>query len=387
MHIKRRLDFFLFKLLFVIIGAVGIVSCSSDGEERPEYMGAISLSELEIPPKLSRPNTQGALRLPEPSKAIPSDNAKIGKDEVIAPVFEGIALKNEGRLYWLEIDGPVSEVWEKIPKFLASEGIEVDRVEKLLGFVDTVWMDEYKVTYNKEESSSSWFGSFSPDYKDRFRIRIEPILGENKTRLYVTHRGLQISVSNDVSAWVQRDSEPFLEREIMYRYVLFSGIGKSNATQLLASYHSYQPRIDPVADDANVFDVKGETATVWQRLRIALDRMGVDIIESNEAAQTLMVKVGSFEGLESHHQEKSSGFSGLFGGKDIQVDDNDDEYGDETTYKAPPKKVAEEDHVIFKLTLNPGEYSSAVKITNEDGSDITGTSALTFRDVLLKQLK
>lgn len=387
MTIKRRSENFLPHLLLAAIGTVVIVGCSSDGEERPEYLGANSLTALEIPPKLTRPNTQGALKLPEPSKKIHSDSNKMGQDEVIAPIFEGIELKNESRLYWLEIDESVSDVWKKVPQFLASEGIEVDRVEKLLGFVDTAWMNEYTVTYNQQEESSSWFSRFSPDYKDRFRIRIEAIPGENKTRLFVSHRGLQISVSGDNNEWVQRDSEPFLEREIMYRYALYSGIRKSNATELLASYHGYQPRVNPIDDNAHELNVKGEAATVWHRLLIAMDRLGVDIINSDKESSTILVKVGNLKVQENPHEDESGWFSGLFSGKDIQVDDNNDEFEDSSEYKVQPEKVAPEDHITLMLTQKLGKYSSTIKISNEDGTDISGHLALIFRDALLKQLK
>jgi len=377
--IKKTAAMFVASTL--MLGA--LAGCSSDGDEKPEYMNAASVKGLEIPPKLSIPDTQGALRLPEPSAA----NKTSSTSAVIAPVFSGFELKSDSRLYWLEIDLPVKEVWATLPKFLATEGMEVDRVEKLLGFIDTAWMNEYKVTYNSEGSSSSWFSGFSPDYKDRFRIRVEAIQGTNKTRLFVSHRGLQISVASDVSQWTQRETEPFLEREILYRYMLFSGIAKSGATQLLSAYNSYQPRVDRISDTSSEFSVKGEADTIWTRLQIAMDRLGVDIVKSDKATRTLSVLVGNLNLEEKPPEDESGWFSGLFSGKEVVVDEDEGYVEDTNDYKKQDAKVAPEDRIALQLQQIVGNTSSKIKISNKDGSAISGKLAFLFRDGLLNQLK
>ena len=367
-------------LLLSALLSVSLAGCGSDGEKRPQYLDANTLSSLEIPPKLSAPDTRAALRLPKPltKKEIKSES------QMIAPVFNGFELKNDSQLYWLEIELSVAEVWAMLPGFLASEGIEIDRVEKLLGFIDTKWMNEYKVTYNAEEDSS-WFSRFSPDYKDRFRIRIEAIQGKNKTRMFVNHRGLQISVANDITDWVQRDAEAFLEREIMYRFVLYSGVSKTGSTELLASYNSYQSRVKPVSDASDAIDVLGEADTIWLRLQIAMDRLGVDILKSDKKSATMTVLVSRLIESEEPKEEDSGWFSGLFSGKEINIDDNEDYETSE--YKAQPEQVAPEDKLTLQLKQIPGETSSEIKISHEDGSEITEKLALIFRDALLRQLK
>jgi len=362
-----------------------LAGCSSDGDKRPEYLDAATVKSLEIPPKLSIPDTQGALRLPKPSHK--TQSAQASQVSPIAPVFKGLELKNDSRLYWLEIDMPVAGVWAQLPDFLASEGIEVDRVEKLLGFIDTSWMNEYKVTYNAEGASSSWFSGFSPDYKDRFRIRLEAVQGTDKTRMFVSHRGLQINVGNDASAWTQRDSEPFLEREILYRFVLFNGISKTGATELLSAYHSYQPRVDRITDTSDEFEVKGDADTIWTRLQIAMDRLGVDIIKSDKASATMNVLVGNLNVDTKPPQDNSGWFGGLFSGKEVIVDESE-EYEDSSSEDTPRViKVAPEDRIALQLKQIAGKGSSKIKISNLDDSAIKGKLVWQFRDALLKQLK
>ena len=81
-------------------------ACSSDGDIRPEHMDATTTQGLEIPPQLTHPDTNNALHLPEPSEkartAFAERSSADAAVKAIAPVFKGIRLKNDSKLYWLE---------------------------------------------------------------------------------------------------------------------------------------------------------------------------------------------------------------------------------------------------------------------------------------------
>ena len=367
---------------------VTLSACSSDGETRPDYLDATTIKGLEIPPKLTQPDTRGAMRLPEPS-----EKAKLAFDKqqnnAIAPVFKGISLKHDSQLYWLEIDSSIDKVWSSLPAFLASEGIAIERVEKLQGFIDTQWMNEYQITYAEATQTSSWFKGFSPDYKDKFRLRVEAVEGEDKTRLYVSHRGMQIVVKNEATQWEQRASETLLEREIMYRYALYSGASVSNATDLLAGYQSYQPRVSLNKDNPDEFNVQGDRATVWLRLKIAIDRLGAEIIKVDEQAGKIEILVGAITEASSELNQEGSWFGGFFG-RDIVVDDEDDGY--RATEPAKPEveaksDVAAKDRIKLSVQQIASEYSSTIKLRNGDGSKTESAIALEFRNALVKQLR
>lgn len=365
---------------------VSLSGCSSDGEERPEYLDTSSVKRLEVPPKLSSPDTSGAMSLPKPSAKAQKAFEEQSQSTEIAPSFKGMKLKNDGRLYWLEIDLSVKKLWSMLPGFLAAEGIEVERVEKLMGFVDTQWMNEYQISYATEDEGSSWFKSFSPDYKDKFRLRVEAAgkgkAKGSKSRLYVAHRGMQIVVTNDVTEWAQRETEPYLEREIMYRFMLHAGASKHSATDLLAGYTSYQSRVVESKGKLSSFEVQGNSASVWKRLNIAMDRLGVEIINSNKANRKLKVLVGNLN-TESNPPKDSEGwFSSLFGG-DIDVDD--DEGYETVEYKKP--EVAVEDHITMNVKQLVAGNSSTIKLSFENGDEIEDGLALDFRNALLQQLK
>ena len=362
-----------------------INGCSSNGEERPDYLDASTTTQLEVPPKLTRPNTQGALRLPQPSeKALAAANGK--KTEAVAASFEGVELKRAEQLYWLQIDIPVEQLWASLPAFLAAEGIDVQRADRALGFVDTVWMNEYPISYGTEKSGESWFASFSPDYKDKFRLRVEAI-NEQQSRLFVSHRGLQVMVANEGTEWVQRESEAMLERELMYRYALYAGATRTQASELLVDYQSYQPRVVEDVDSPARFDVQGSADIVWLRLRAAMDRLGVDIVEADQDARSLLLSVGKIKPAQAAKQTSGGWFSGLFGG-DVQVDeeyDFEDARQQERQAEAAESGTAE--RLQMRVQQQAGQYASTIIVSYADSSEPLSGDALDFRNALVNQMR
>lgn len=372
-------------MLLLAASMFSVTGCSSNGEERPDYLDATTTSQLEIPPKLTQPNTRGALRLPEPSeKALAAANGK--EDVAQVSSFEGIELKHADQLYWLEIDYPVAQVWASLREFLAAEGIEVQRADRALGFVDTVWMNEYPVSYGKEDSGKSWFSGFSPDYKDKFRLRVEA-LNEQQTHLFVSHRGLQMMVANEGTRWVQREPEAILERELMYRYALYAGANRDQATELLANYQSYQPRVTESADSPARFEVQGSAEIVWLRLRAAIDRLGVDIVEADKQSRSLLLSVGTVSEAQATKQESGGWFSGLFG-KDVQVEeqyDFKDTRQQEQQDEAAQSGTAE--RLQMRVQQQAGQYASTIIVSYADSSEPLSGDALDFGNALINQLR
>ncbi len=364
--------------VFLLSLCVAVSSgCSSDGEERPDYLDAQSVKRLEVPPKLTAPDTSRAIKLPQPSaKAMEQFNSVSAG--VVSNEFSGLRLRTEQGLSYLEIDQPVDQIWASLPSFLANEGIEIAEVNQHLGYVDTVWLEQYEVSYGDAEGSS-WFSRFSPDYKDKFRIRLTG--NQQQTHMYISHRGMQIAVLEEGTAWQQRQSEAMLEREILYRYLLYTGAGKSQATGLLANYKPYQSRASIEDNNTDEIRVLGDRDHVWLRLQQAMDRLGVEIISSDKQQSMMVARVGNIR-VDQKKLEKGNWFSRLFGGN---IDLDDDEGYEGRTFQAP--QVEEKDFMNFRLTQQADDHSSVIKLKHENGAPVKDGPGFDFRNALYLQLK
>ena len=165
--------------------------------------------------------------------------------------------------------------------------------------------------------------------------------------------------------------------------MLYSGASKHAATDLLASYNSYQSRVVTTKGDLSSFVVQGEKNSVWKRLNVAMDRLGVDIVKADKKKRKLKVLVGDLN-TETKTEENNEGwFSGFFG-RDIDIGEEDEDY-QSSEYKK--QKVAVEDKITMNVSQQIVSGISTIKLSFEDGRKIEDGLALDFRNALLKQLK
>ena len=278
--------FFLLSLAVVLLGA-----CSSDGDERPAYLDSHSLKSLEIPPQLTRPNNSEELKIPEPSaKALASLQTSGAVEGMVAPQFKGLVLKSDQGIYWLEVDQDADNLWVVLRDFWAHEGIDLDRDEPLLGLMETQWIKEYQVKADREAGFfKRVLSRFSPDIVDKFRFRVER--AGKQSRIFVSHRGMQITVSGETSRWTQRVSDPALEKEILYRLSLFAGLSGQKADDLFLAYTPYQPRMKVVAGSENSFEITGRHELVWRRLQQAVNQLGATVVDAQETSGSMVIEI------------------------------------------------------------------------------------------------
>lgn len=282
-----------FRCLVFLAASALLAACSSDGEQRPEYLDSYSVQQLEIPPELMRPSSNEELRIPEPSeKALASIQARDGVEGRVSPRFKGIELQSNGDMYWLLLQKNADEVWPLLREFLANEGINIYREEPLLGFIETEWVKEYEASRDAG-FLKKMFRALSADKLDKFRLRLERVESEQQTKVYVSHRSLEIVVVDDGSSWKQAVPNKMLEKEFLYRMVLFAGMSQEKADDIFQGYKSYQARIRRIGEDqSSVYEITGNKHIVWKRIIQAMDRLGADVKKIDEVNGTLEVLVG-----------------------------------------------------------------------------------------------
>jgi outer membrane protein assembly factor BamC len=351
-----------------------IAACSSDGEERPDYLDSYSIKNLEVPPTLTTPDTSQELTLPSPSEQAMQllekrDDASVqGK---VSPIFEGMMLKSSDGLYWLEVQQDPDTLWPVLVEFWAHEGIRLERNEPLLGFMETEWVKEYQPG-ESESLLKSIFSKLSPDRLDKFRMRIERVAASTQTKIFVSHRGLEVHVSDEGgTSWRQRASDAELEREMLNRLLLFAGFTELQAREVLDAYRPYQARIRALPGD-DTFEVTGRPEFVWHRVMQALDRIGVDITRQDKQQGEIEVVVDNVsQKLVKHDEEdldESSWLVGLFTG-------------------GPGDEQLEQGKVTINISLTELDQATRMQLRHEgEALPVIGLAAR-FEEALVKLLK
>jgi len=376
-----------FRLFFSFSIFVLLTACSSDGEERPEYLDSVSIKGLEVPPTLTRPNNREELKIPKPSaKALALLKEREDAEGTVAPIFKGIELQSDQGMYWLLVEEDADVLWPLLRDFWANEGIKIDRDEPLLGFMETEWIKEYK------ESRDSGFYSrmmniLSADLLDKFRLRVERIKGQKKTRIYISHRAMEIVVVEDSSSWQQKEADRSIERELLYRLVLFAGLSKEKADDAFADYKPYKNRIQNI-DGTSDYQITGRTDFVWRRLMLALDRLGVEIKNQNKKDAVVEVLV---EQISDEFFEKESESSKYIDPEKIndeqEVREEESKSSDLSTMVSDEEKKNKSKAVAIFVTLKPDNGSTRMLLTLAEGKEIESGLSGQFREGLVNLLK
>ena len=359
--------------LFVFCSIFFIAACSSDGEERPDYLDSYSIKGLEIPPTLTQPDTSGEMLLLIPSAEamqMLKEREDVSIKGSVSPMFQGLEVKSNDGLTWLEIQQDPDALWPTLKEFWAHEGIRLYRNEPLLGFMETEWVKEYDPR-NDDSFLVKMFTKLSPDRLDKFRMRVERIEDREASRVFISHRGLEVQIHDEGgTSWRQRASNPELEREMFNRLVLFAGLTKIEADEIFSAYNSYQPRIRPLKGD-DVFEITGDQKIVWQRVMQALDRIGVEILSQDRQQGEIEVLVDNVpEKLASTEDEldESSWLVRLFTG-------------------GPGDEELEEGQVTIKVSLQPSEHATRMQLTHAgEALPVIGLAAR-FEEALVDLLK
>ncbi|MDA3868888.1 MAG: outer membrane protein assembly factor BamC [Gammaproteobacteria bacterium] len=300
-------------IYFVAIAAALIAAgCSSDGNERrQEYIDADYYTRLEIPPDLTSTNENKQLNTPKPADEamakFKQDTADLGgskaqdKVAMVAGV-EGAHLQTDNGVSWLEVDEKAGELWPQLSAFWGNEGIKVIRSEPVLGIMETDWVSKLQID-DDAGFFRKMFNTVDPDRLDKFTLRVEPVPSQNKTKIFVSHSGLEKLVEGDDVNWRSRCSDEALEHEMLNRLALFVGLDAVQSEKVFENYRPYTSRVRVPEDNVSTLYITGNMEFVWRRTLRALDRQNMDVQAIDAPARRIKVAIGNISN-ESIGQER-----------------------------------------------------------------------------------
>jgi outer membrane protein assembly factor BamC len=312
-----------------MITVLSVTACGKN--ERPEYQGADYYKSLELPPDLTLDKSTAEMEIPDPTAAALEDFQSRHKlNKAVAPEFKGIRLKHDGSMYFLEVDAAPEVIWPKLEAFWEHEGIRLQQNRPMLGFMQTDWTKQMQV----EEDANylvKLFSKLEPDFRDKFRMRVEPAEDRTRTHIFVAHYGIEVfvEISGDdqgATQWRARESDIELEREILSRLTLYAGLSENQAESLLLDYKPMQSYvtykesfkaddIDPPAEggfDSSriaVLSMKGSMDFVWYRTIRALDRLEMENISLDKKRGRISFTLPAYDERKSvtGEEEEESG--------------------------------------------------------------------------------
>jgi len=357
-------------LLLVIF----LTACGGSGSDR-HYLDATLGKPLEMPPDLSRFESESSFDLPE---GITGDSeASPDKVPVLARV-DSLQLQGSPGFYWLSVDEPVENLYQLVKNFWAFEGYGLTVDEPVIGIMETEWV--YKEEGALPKNNSWWEGLFAEEdlsaSQDQFRTRIErDQSGGSSNRVYISHRGTEYVFEFEAgdredfeasdNEWGFRRSEPQLEVEMLSRLMIYLGLQEDAVAVQFEQPRLFKPRasLEVDAEEKSPYLILMDPYQIaWNRLNHVLQRLNFEIISSDfksglSGEGVFIVKSKIVETV------KSDGFFGI-GGSQKNVSRNF------------ILVVSEENHELTRVIIE-----------DEKGNFDTTPEAADFLSVLFEQIK
>ncbi|MCU7827934.1 MAG: outer membrane protein assembly factor BamC [Candidatus Thiodiazotropha sp. (ex Myrtea sp. 'scaly one' KF741663)] len=349
-----------FSILLLLLMLTG---CSSNGgffsdSEREYRKQRETVQDLEVPPDLTRSAIQDAMVVPGAGGA--SYEAYTQRDKQVAsgvavdgevlPDFENLSVQRDGDQRWLVIQGEPQQVWPKVVDFWRKNGLLLVEQDPAIGVMKTDWL-ESRVDI-KQGAITEFFrkavgGVFTSATRDQFRVRLEPGLQPGTTELYLTHRGMEeklvenVSGEADTTYWTPRPNDPGIEAAMLRSLMLHLGVTQEQAETLLAQEQEAQPR-SRLVKNAQVSElyIRESFARAWRLTGVALDRVGFAVEDRDRSAGIYYVR---YNQLESDKAEKKGFFSKLAFWRD-----DESEIDDKVQYQVKLTEFDDETQVIVR---------------------------------------
>ena len=298
-------------------------------DRRPDYRQSTLTQPLEVPPDLTSSTIDDTLLVPEidpvGSASLSAYDRERGAGTqirtaaAVLPAQPGITVGQDGDRRWLVVAAPPEQVWPKVREFWTSNGFNLKREDPTIGIMETDWME------NRADIPEDGIRrvlrrfldmAYSAPTRDRFRVRLERGLDDQKTEVYLSHSGVeQVAVggtgasATNTFIWQQRPPSPELEAEMLNRLMVHLGAAERRAESQLARAETPTtgPRSRLVEQDGETRLIIDEEYTrAWRLVGLALDG-GNYAVEEQSRGQGLYV-VEYRDPLQENQQPGESGF-------------------------------------------------------------------------------
>lgn len=290
-------------LTLAAVAATGLISgCSNvpfiGGDDRQANRAA----NLEAPPEFTRPPSGGTVSLPEIASAR-AEAMERNESGGVLDAGSDVRVAGEPGSRYLVVESGPDNVWPALTHFLRNEGYTVRRQEPAAGMVETEWtglasnegtgfsiMDFLKVATNT---------LFKPDFIERVRLRIEEGTEAGETLVFVTTQKRELTSDKPLVPGSESDTfkystpvdDPSMNAETMARLAAYlSGGSAEEARQMIGAKFSPRSKIVGDEDDERHIVVSQSYPKVWNRVGLALDRLGFDPVSRDRDSGEVEVR-------------------------------------------------------------------------------------------------
>ncbi|MEW8507523.1 MAG: outer membrane protein assembly factor BamC [Candidatus Thiodiazotropha sp.] len=310
--------------LLITLLPLALIGCSSGGgyfsdSERIYRSQKETVDDLEIPPDLTRSTIQDAMVIPDAGGASYEEYANkrqrkrggaVSSSDEVLPEFENIRVERDGDQRWLVINAVPQSVWPKVVAFWRNNGLLLLEQDPTIGVMKTDWLEsraDIKQGVITEFFRKTLGSIYSSATRDQFRVRLEAGLESGTTELYLTHRGMEEKLKEDVSGnadttyWTPRPNDPGIEAAMLRSLMVYLGMAQEKAETALAQGEEREQRSQLVkTEEHSELWINEGFARAWRLTGVALDRVGFAVEDRDRSSGIYFVRYSELSGADEN---------------------------------------------------------------------------------------
>jgi len=293
--------------LTIILISLLAVSCSKItdpvkkiglGSRVVNYQSDAKVESLIIPPDLTSPSSQGAF----------TEVIDTSVDDNVVKKVQSVEVMRDNYRRWLVVDLPLSEAWRLSKEFLRSYNFKIKKENQKIGILETDYLEIETVVPDKSLGAirASLAKVLKTQYglpiADKYRIRIEPVEGQNKSEVYLTLSSIGEVIDGATRVWQPREKDLELETEMLLMLMVFLGNDRAEAINKIQTDDVSKEVIVSVKTFENgyaslIFPYDKEQS--WSYLGWALDELNIDIDDRDRIEGSYFINVMPYTGFFS----------------------------------------------------------------------------------------
>ncbi|CAB5502365.1 hypothetical protein THERMOT_1971 [Bathymodiolus thermophilus thioautotrophic gill symbiont] len=365
----------IFAITLLTFSVMGCFSLDQDENNKPvnlgerdiQYYANKTVTSLEVPPDLTQPNSQDALKLNEYVSNIAENTISFSKNDAVAGSASkaldasiDVQVKKMGQIRWLVVDKKLGVVWDLAQSFFESHGFEIKKTNKKIGIMETDFLEnrpeipDQSIGFLRSMLKKAVSARYALPTIDKYRIRIEPTDDNKKTEVYLTLSSMEEVITdsgseNENTIWQVRSKDETLETEMLYRFMLYLGSDQAQArNQIVATQKKRKSNVELVDGVGGYAKLKFslDKYNTWESVGWALDQLGVDVEDKDMREGSFYINIA---------KEKDKGiFSDLFGDDAIKE-----------SYQIVVRQISSETTEVYFNDLSEQDNEETVDFSHE----------------------
>ncbi|QRN40992.1 MAG: outer membrane protein assembly factor BamC [Neisseriaceae bacterium] len=297
-------------------------ACGSTNRNQLDFEtpGVKSASDrLVIPPDITGISVEDKYQLPNGAIRASEYNKKnqLSKSGQVLPRVEGVHIERSGNQRWLVIENKTpTELWSTLYSFWQNMGFVISKEEKSTGFMETQWAENRADIPSdpiRDFLTNIGLGSvYSSSVRDKFIIRVETDGIGGSIVTFTNQKREEVFTGHDrtTTKWVSKPSDTNLEAQFLARYMLSLGYDKNTVAKELDKVK--ENLLASLNQDS--LTLKGDHNRNKYRLKLALDRIGLNILDYSNNTNTIVVSPAPDQSMD----KQENGFLNKIFGRNKQ---------------------------------------------------------------------